>query len=417
MEAQTEIQTYLEQGKQALAAGKGRDAAIAYAHGAQIEPNNPLVHLGLAEANLALGNYGVVQMACRRVQELQTPDGLDSKIAQALLDLLDRRYERALQNVDAAIEIEPGIAYLHALRSYLLRATGQDYDANLARARATRLSYGGRFENCFPVVDVKGSSRSTPTALPGSNSNQDSATVAQQVQLPPQTPEQRREEKQWKRPDGMRRTMIRTRYTLSQYPFLLTFTLIAINVVVYLLVGLNYHNLLAFDGVQIFFAGGQNSYYIQQTGEYWRIFVAMFLHFDITHLGLNMLSLFFIGRGAEVFYGKWRYLVIYLGSGVLGGLVTYFYYLQPQYANTVSAGASGAIFGVFGALGVFYMVNRRALGVYGRGAIGNWAFWLLINMAWGFNSPSIGIVDHIAGLVIGMIIAFLLIPRGRRIHL
>ncbi|HLQ29865.1 MAG TPA: protease, partial [Ktedonobacteraceae bacterium] len=78
MEAQTDIQTYFEQGKQALAYGQGREAAIAYAHAAQLEPNNPMAHLGLAEANLALGSYGVVYMACRKVQELQPEGGFES---------------------------------------------------------------------------------------------------------------------------------------------------------------------------------------------------------------------------------------------------------------------------------------------------------------------------------------------------
>ena len=129
MEAQTDIQGYLEHGKQALAQGQGREAAIAYAHAAQIEPNNPLVHLGLAEANLALGSYGVVQMACRRVQELQPGGGVESSLAQSLLDLLDRRYERALQDLEPVMNQDPANAYAHALRAYLLRLTGQDYDA------------------------------------------------------------------------------------------------------------------------------------------------------------------------------------------------------------------------------------------------------------------------------------------------
>jgi tetratricopeptide (TPR) repeat protein len=88
LEAQTDIQDYLERGKQALAQGQARDAAIAFAHAAQIEPNNPIVHLGLAEANLALGSYGVVYLACRKVQELQPAGGVESNLAQSLLDLL-----------------------------------------------------------------------------------------------------------------------------------------------------------------------------------------------------------------------------------------------------------------------------------------------------------------------------------------
>src|SRR5947209_13763345 len=112
----------MERGKQALAEGQGREAAIAYAQAAQLEPDNPQVHLGLAAANLALGSYGVVYMACRRVQELQPQGGTESQMAQALLDLLDRRYDRALQDIDNAIKDDPANGYAHALRAYLLRA-------------------------------------------------------------------------------------------------------------------------------------------------------------------------------------------------------------------------------------------------------------------------------------------------------
>src|SRR5260370_41271582 len=92
-------------------------------------------------------------MACSKVQELQPQGGVESTMAQALLDLLDRRYDRALQNADTVTSEDPSNAYAHALRAYLLRINGQDYDAGLARARAARLSYGGRFENVFPPVD------------------------------------------------------------------------------------------------------------------------------------------------------------------------------------------------------------------------------------------------------------------------
>ena len=146
-----------------------------------------------------------------------------------------------------------------------------------------------------------------------------------------------------------------------------------------------------------------------QTGEYWRIFTAMFLHFNIYHIGLNMLSLFFIGTAVEVFYGKWRYLVIYLVSGIAGGIVTLF--VTP---DAFAAGASGAIFGVFGALGIFYLFNRRSLGTFGGGAITNWLFFLGLNLVWGFATPGIGIWDHVGGLVAGMIIAALLMPGLRR---
>ncbi len=391
MEAQTDLQSYLEQGKQALAQGKAREAALAYAHSAQIEPNNPQVHLGLAEANLALGSFDVVRMACRRVQELQPQGGTETKLAQALLDLLDHRYERALQSVDAAISEDPIIAYAHALRAYLLRANGQDYDANLARARATRLSYGGRFENCFPPLEAPkasgytGTPAYTPAAQPSPASraaNGDSVPT-------------------WSRPNGMQRQIIRTRFALSRYPTLVTTVLITINVFVFLLT--------TFVFPTLYNLGLQDNNLVLQ-GQIWRIFTAMFLHESIEHIGLNMLSLFFIGRAVEIFYGHWRYLVIYLLSGILGGI--FFLFLSPGQA---AVGASGAIFGVFGALGVFYIMNRRSLGAYGPGAIGNWLFWLVLNLGFDlYAGSSIAIWGHVGGIIAGMILAFLLLPRSRR---
>jgi len=407
LEAKTDLQTYMESGKQALAQGQGREAAVAYAHAAQIEPNNPQVHLGLAEANLALGSYGVVYMACRKVQELQPTGGFENTMAKALLNLLDRRYDRALQDVDAAIELDPGNGYAHALRAYLLRMNHQDYDAGLARSRAARLSYGGRFENCFPPVEptpspgytaTSGNGSGSTAAIPDAYEQAASANTTQRETVPP-----------WTRPNGMQRQIVRTRFMLSQNPRFVTTIIVAVNVAIYLILAFLSRSLTIDLGVLVN-AGAQVNILVAQ-GQFWRIFTAMFLHFDIFHIGLNMLSLFFIGTAVEVFYGKWRYLVIYMASGILGGIVTYF--LMPP--GTLAAGASGAIFGVFGALGVFYIVNRRAMGSYGRNAIMNWVFWLGLNLVFGFSTPGIGILDHLGGLAAGIVISLLLIPKlGRR---
>lgn len=403
MEAQTDIQTYLEQGKQALAQGQGREAAIAYAHGAQIETDNPMVHLGLAEANLALNNYSVVQMACRRVQELQPTGGIEGMTAQALLDLLDRNYDRALQYVDAIIGQDPSIAYIHALRAHLLQAKGQTYDANLARARAARQSFGGRFHDCFPPI-VPRYDEYKASSTPAQDSKPDIAPT-------PEQPRQQQEQvPSWSQPNQVQRQMIRTRFFLSRYPGILTYAIIAINIVVYLIEVLVSHG-LDINVDTLVLMGGQNTTLIQQTGEYWRIFTAMFIHVSFLHVALNMLSLFFIGRVVEMVYGSWRYLTIYFVSGIVGGIVTFFL----QNPDTISAGASGAIFGVFGALGAFYIINRRALGAYGRGAIMNWLFWLGLNLIWNISSTGISITDHIGGLAAGLLLGILLIPRlGRR---
>jgi membrane associated rhomboid family serine protease len=412
LEAQTDVQTYLERGKQALAQGQGRDAAIAYAHAAQIEPDNPIVHLGLAEANLALGSYGVVYMACRKVQELQPQGGVESSMAQALLDLLDRRYERALQDLETAISEDPGNAYAHAMRSYLLRISGQSYDAGLARSRAARLSFGGHFENCFPPVEPMnapgyGATPAQPngTVQPYPNEQIADGSGGPRLEQEPVPA--------WSRPNNMQRQMVRTRFWMSQNPRFVTNILIAINVLIYIvLVVLSMNSgqgLGNIDEGVLVNAGAQVNFLVAQ-GQVWRIFTAMFLHFNLIHIGLNMLTLFLIGGVVETVYGKWRYLVIYLCSGIAGGIVTYF--VMPP--GTLAAGASGAIFGVFGALGMFYILNRQALGRYGAGAITNWLFWLGLNLVFGFSVPGIGIWDHIGGLVAGMIIAALLMPRLRR---
>src|SRR5712691_10294645 len=391
----------MERGKQALTQGQGREAAIAYAHAAQIEPDNPMVHLGLAEANLALGSYGVVYMACRKVQELQPEGGIESNLAQTLLDLLDRRYERALQDIKSVIDEDPANAYAHALHAYLLRLNGQDYDAGLERSRAARLSYGGRFENCFPPVEplVAGYSDSTPPPYTGTSDQINGNVTGSPREAVPT----------WSRPSGMQRQVVRTRFWMSQNPRFLTISLIALNTAIYIVLAILSQNVVNIDQNVLVNAGAQLNILVAQ-GQVWRIFTAMFLHFSIAHIGLNMLSLFFIGPAVEVMYGKWRYLVIYLTSGIIGGIVTYF--TSPP--NVLAAGASGAIFGIFGALGVFYIMNRQALGRYGAGAITNWLFWLGLNLVFGFSQPGIGIWDHIGGLVAGMIIAALLMPRLRR---
>jgi membrane associated rhomboid family serine protease len=414
----------MERGKQALAQGQGREAAIAYAHAAQIEPNNPYIHLGLAEANLALGDYGVVFMAARKVQELQSEGGTAATMAQALLDLLDRRYDRAMQNVEAVTSEDPGNAYAHAMRAYLLRLTGNDYDAGLARSRAARLSYGGTFENDFPPVDpvrspgYNGLSSASPVAdADGANGAigtraRDRYQTGSQIdhdQIPGWT----------RRPGGMsemQRRQVRARFWLSQNPRFVTTILIAINVLVYLIAVLltvtGPHDLGGLGDIDpnvLVNMGAQWNALVAQ-GQWWRIFTAMFLHLNILHIGLNMLSLFFVGTAIELFYGKWRYLTIYLLSGIIGGVVSYFL----EGPNFLAVGASGAIFGVFGALGVFYIINRRALGRFGTGAIANWVFWLALNLAFGFSDPNIGITDHIGGLIAGMVLAVILIPRMRR---
>jgi len=395
MEAQTDLQSYLEQGRLALAQGQGREAAIAYAHSAQLEPNDPAIHLGLAEANLALGDYAIVRMACNKVFELQPHSGIEAKIAQGLLDLLDRRYEQALQNVDAVISEDPGIAYVHALRSYLLRATGQDYDANLARARATRLSYGGRFDKCFPALETLSTSSHDSATQEQPYNKQNGAKLSERETIP-----------SWSRLNAGRHQMVRTRFFLNQNPGFVTNVIIALNIVLYLLVQIM-PSLYAVLGYPV------------RPGEYWRLVTGIFLY-PPTDMGstllpflIGMLSLFFIGRGVEIFYGQARYVSIYLLTAISSSIICYLLYIAGILPVAVGLGPSAAILGIFGAIGVFYIANRRSLGTFGTSAIMNWAFWLILNLALAGSNSTWAVIVELICLVVSMVIAFLLLPRSK----
>jgi rhomboid protease GluP len=127
----------------------------------------------------------------------------------------------------------------------------------------------------------------------------------------------------------------------------------------------------------------------------------MFLHESWLHVGLNMLSLYFIGRLVEQVYGPWRYLLIYFATGIFGGLLVLFL------SDSAVLGASGAIFGVFGALGIFLWYKRRA---FGSAMLSQWVFWLVLNLVFTFGYGNISVSGHIGGLSMGLLLGLLLMP-------
>ncbi len=137
-------------------------------------------------------------------------------------------------------------------------------------------------------------------------------------------------------------------------------------------------------------------------GEYWRLFTAMFLHYGLLHLGVNMWALWILGRHLEGTLGPARFLALYLIAG-LGGSVAVYLFTAPNHAT---AGASGAIFGLFAAL---FVVNRK-LGLDNSGVIG----LILINLSLGLFIPNISMTGHIGGLVTGGLVAlgFAYAPKG-----
>lgn len=136
-------------------------------------------------------------------------------------------------------------------------------------------------------------------------------------------------------------------------------------------------------------------------GEYWRIFSAMFLHASLLHIGSNMLVLFLFGVQAERSFGSFKFLLIYFLSGIAGGLLT-------QFSNpiSISVGASGAIFGLLGALLSYSIVNYINHSYYSLN-IKTYLLMIILNLYSGVVDKTINMNDHVGGLIAGGIIGLL----------
>ena len=141
---------------------------------------------------------------------------------------------------------------------------------------------------------------------------------------------------------------------------------------------------------------GANLDALTKNGQYYRLFTSMFLHIGIIHLLCNMYSLYIIGREVEIVFTKKKYLIIYLLSGIAGSILS----LAFNH-NTVCAGASGAIFGLLGALLYFGYYYRAYLGASVTRSI---LPVVIINLIIGFASTGIDNAAHIGGLVGGILI-------------
>jgi rhomboid protease GluP len=140
-------------------------------------------------------------------------------------------------------------------------------------------------------------------------------------------------------------------------------------------------------------------------GEYWRLLTCAFLHIGLPHLLFNSFALLSFGRLAEAIFGHGRFLAIYLVSGITGALLSYFF------IRGLSAGASGAIFGVATALAVFYYLNRPAFRVLGENPLSGIVVVLVINAVLGIVQPFIDNWGHAGGILGGAALAMWLSPR------
>ncbi len=179
---------------------------------------------------------------------------------------------------------------------------------------------------------------------------------------------------------------------------IITYSLIVINIIIFALMYILGNGS---ESTQTLVDFGANYVKFTKAGDYYRLITSAFLHIGIIHLLLNMYSLYIVGTQIEYFYGKIKYLIIYLFSALMGSLFT----VVLSSTNTVAAGASGAIFGLLGAL-LYFGYNYR--GYIGNAIIGQIVPVILLNLFIGFTTPGIGNAAHIGGLIGGYLISMAL---------
>ena len=178
----------------------------------------------------------------------------------------------------------------------------------------------------------------------------------------------------------------------------ITYTLIAINILFYILSIFLSKSIIDIDMEVLVKQGALFGPIVVLGGEWWRLFTAMFLHGGMTHLLMNMFSLYLIGRGAEQYFNAQSYLSIYLFSGLLGALASL--YMHPA---SVGIGASGAIFGIFGAMAGFFLAHREQIGEHTKAFMKEFAIIIGINLVIGFSIPSVDVSAHAGGLMVGFV--------------
>jgi rhomboid protease GluP len=185
--------------------------------------------------------------------------------------------------------------------------------------------------------------------------------------------------------------------------YALTYILITLNVLVYLVCTVSSESFIDIPLETLVNFGALYGSYTVGQQEWYRLFSAMFLHGGMTHLLMNMVSLYIVGRAAENYFDGRAYLVIYLFSGLIGALASL--YMHPQ---SVGVGASGAIFGVFGALAGFFLAHRDKIASQSKAFLKDFGVIIGLNLVIGLFIPAIDVSAHIAGLAVGMMGGFVL---------
>jgi membrane associated rhomboid family serine protease len=180
--------------------------------------------------------------------------------------------------------------------------------------------------------------------------------------------------------------------------------LIALNVLVYLITAVQAQSPMNNQHAQLFIDGVLFSPSVALDGEWWRLFASGFLHYGLIHLAVNMFSLWMLGKDLELLLGKVRFTVVYLLS-LLGGSIAVFVFEAP---GSPTAGASGAIYGLLGAI----LVAILRLKLNPTQVIGV----IVLNLIITVSIPGISLFAHLGGFVIGAVAmaALVFAPQKKR---
>lgn len=165
-----------------------------------------------------------------------------------------------------------------------------------------------------------------------------------------------------------------------------------------------------FTGDLLYDEGAFSLWHLLHGQEWWRLITSMFLHVDIDHLVGNMLMLYMAGELVERYIGKWKFAVLYFFSGICGSLLYAVYeFSTDSFADSI--GASGAVFGVIGALLVIVMHHK---GRYADITIGRMIFMIAYMMYMGLRASNVNNAAHIGGLLSGILLtAFYVLTEKR----
>ena len=185
-----------------------------------------------------------------------------------------------------------------------------------------------------------------------------------------------------------------------------TVGLISVNLVVFLLFEIFGSNL---DTKFMLMHGAMYTPYLPDSREWYRLFTSLFLHFGIRHLLNNMLILYVLGNYLERYLGRIRFLILYFAAGIGANIVSG---LLALYHGKVfvSAGASGAIFGVLGGLTWVVLINRGRLEDL---TIKKMLILAVLSLYLGFVSSGVDNIAHVSGLLLGFLAAIFLYRRNR----